>query len=239
MLVTAIKTSLFKNGRPLFDFIVQHVPPLHSGDLLVVTSKIVALSEGRVARLADKQRIIAQESREVIETPWAFITCGADGWSINAGVDASNADGQLVLLPRDTGAAAAVLCVALKKRFRIKKLGVIITDTRSVPLRVGTIGRALGYAGFEPLKSYIGKKDLFGRTSRVTQSNHADALAAAAVLVMGEGNERCPLAVISGAPVLFTAPRSSKRTIPLALSPELDIFSYVFAHVSKKKKRQK
>nr|MDQ3015055.1 coenzyme F420-0:L-glutamate ligase [bacterium] len=147
-----------------------------------------------------------------------------DGWGINAGIDESNAKNKLILLPQDSFKTAEVLCENFKKHFSLKKLGVLITDTRSMPLRIGTVGKALGYAGFEPLKSYIGKKDLFGRKSRVTQSNVADALAASAVLVMGEGNEQTPMVVIKDAPVIF----SNKKGGSLALPPEGDIFGNVF-----------
>ena len=153
-----------------------------------------------------------------------MLTLTHDGWCLNAGADESNAQQRLILLPKDPFVVASKIQKKLKKHFSLKNIGVLITDTKSVPLRKGTIGRALGYAGFEPIKSYIGKKDLFGRKSRVTKSNVADSLAAAAVLVMGEGNECLPLAVISDAPIQFTSKKLSKKSKNLTLAPEAEYF---------------
>ena len=93
-----------------------------------------------------------------------------------------------------------------------------------MPLRVGTIGKPLAFSGFNPIKSYVGRKDLFGRKSRLTQSNVVDSLAAGAVLMMGEGNEQIPLAIIKKAPVKF----SNKKGFSLAMSPEKDIYTYIY-----------
>lgn len=234
MNITAIKTSLFKKGNSLDAFVLKNIPKLEDGDVVIITSKIVALAEKRVGKIADKDRLIRRESLEVIETPWALLTRTQDGWGINAGIDESNADDELILLSKDPFASVEKLCTKLKTHFKINKLGILITDTRSVPLRVGTVGRAVGYAGFKPLKSYIGKDDLFGRKSRVTESNHADALAAASVLVMGEGSEQTPLALIKNAPVAFTSRSLSIKDKKLYMLPEHDIFSYIFKHAEEK-----
>ena len=228
MHITTIKTSIFKKNDSLDTFIKAHIPTLQEGDVVVITSKIVALSEGRLGKVEDKEKIIVRESKEVIQIPWAYLTRMNDGWGINAGVDESNADAELILLPKNPNKTAEVLLHKLKKYYSIQKLGILITDTRSVPLRVGTIGRAIGYAGFKPLKNYIGKDDLFGRKSRVTQSNIPDALAASATFVMGEGNEQTPLAVVSGAPIQFTSKALSEKMKHLSLSPEKDIFSQIY-----------
>lgn len=237
MIIKGIKTSLFQERDSLEDFIKKNIPLLQEGDIVVITSKIIALAEGGVGKIEDKLKLLKQESEKIIETPWAHLTLTKDGWGINVGIDESNADNKLLLLPKDSFASAENVLEYLKIEFLIEKLGVIITDTRSVPLRRGTIGRALGYAGFEPLKSYIGKKDLYGRESRLTQSNHADALAAAAVLEMGEGDERIPLVIIKKAPVTFTSQPFSKEVRDLHLSPEKDIFSKIFISNEQKSNR--
>jgi coenzyme F420-0:L-glutamate ligase len=234
MQISAIKTSVFRQNDTLQDFIQNSIQSLNEGDIVVVTSKLVALSEGRVGKIEDKEKIILEESIKVIETPWAALTLTDDGWGINAGVDESNAENSLILLPKDSFASAEMLLNNLKKYYSVQRLGVLITDTRSIPLRVGTVGRALGFAGFLPTKSYIGKKDLFGRESRVTISNHADALASAAVLVMGEGNEQTPIAIISHAPVEFTLKSLSEDDQQLAFPPEKDIFSKVYNSIEQK-----
>jgi coenzyme F420-0:L-glutamate ligase len=227
MQVKAIKTSLFKLNDLLIKFINNHLV-LEEGDVLVITSKIVALAEGRVGKFEDKEKIIAGEAKEIIKTPWADLTLSERGWEINAGVDESNADEGLILLPKDSWQSAEKLQTELKEMFGIKNLGVIISDTRSVPLRIGTVGRVIGCAGFLPIKSYVGKEDLYGRKSRVTISNIADALATSAVLMMGEGDEQTPLAIIKNAPVSFTDKSLNEKDKELNLSPEQDIFSYIY-----------
>jgi len=228
MNIIGVKTPLFEESRSLLVFIKKHINSFHEGDILVITSKIVALSEGRVGKIEDKRKLIFKESKRVIETPWAFLTLTSDGWGINAGIDEANMKDKIVLLPKDPHKTAELLKKNLKRLYSLKKVGVIITDTRSVPLRVGTVGRAIGYSGFKPIKSYIGKKDLFGRKSRVTQSNLVDALAASAVVVMGEGSEQTPVAIIKDAPVSFTSKPLSKRDKQLALPTAKDIFSKIF-----------
>ncbi|HEX3095863.1 MAG TPA: coenzyme F420-0:L-glutamate ligase [Patescibacteria group bacterium] len=227
MQVTPIKTSLFRANENLLEFIISHLPALEEQSVLVVTSKIVALSQGRVANLADKEKVIADESIETIPTEFGTLTLTAAGWCINAGVDESNSQGQLILLPKQPLVAAEELRVKLIEHFNIQNLGIIITDTRTVPLRKATIGRAIAIAGFNPLKSYIGAPDLYGRKSRMTQSNIADALAASAVLTMGEGDEQTPLAVVSDAPIEFTLQTQADESF-LSMSPEDDIYKPLF-----------
>jgi F420-0:gamma-glutamyl ligase len=77
-----------------------------------------------------------------------------------------------------------------------------LTDSRPLPLRWGVTGFAVAHSGFRALRDYRGQPDLFGRPLRMTQANLADALAAAAVLAMGEGNESTPLARITGVPAI-------------------------------------
>lgn len=236
MRVTGIGTGLFIEGESLIDFISKNIVNVEEGAIIAITSKIVALSQGRVCGIRDKEMFLRQESKEIIETPWEPLTLTNDGWCINAGMDESNADSRIILMPGHSFEVAENIRSVLRDFFSIDRLGIIITDTKSVPLRVGTIGRAIGYAGFEPLKSYIGRKDLFDRKSRVTESNVADALAAAAVLMMGEGDERVPLAIIDDAPVSFVSGPVERKT--LSLLPENDIFSYVFARVKKEVPRR-
>lgn len=228
MEITSIKTTIFSPGDSLISFIKKHVPVVTDTDILVITSKLVALSEQRIVPLSKKDKIIIVESKRVIKTPWAYLTETGDGWSINAGADESNAQGKLILLPAEPFASAKRIHKELKKYYGLKKLGVLITDTKSVPLRVGTIGRALAFAGFLPYKNYIGKSDLFGRKNQVTQSNLADALAAAAVLTMGEGKEQTPLALIKQAPIVFCNKNLKKSQQKLSISPQNDIFSFLY-----------
>lgn len=120
MIVKAIKTALFKENDSLKSFIKKHASSLEEGDILIITSKIVALAEGRVDKVEDKIKLIHKESKKVIETPWALLTLTNDGWGINAGVDESNAQNKLILLPKDSFKTAKLLCKNIKKEFSIR-----------------------------------------------------------------------------------------------------------------------
>ena len=133
----------------------------------------------------------------------------------------SNADGKLILLPKDSFDSANFIRKELKKKFKLKKLGVLITDSRVFPLRAGVIGVAIGYAGFRGIRNYIGKPDIFGKKLRVSKTDIADSLATSAVLCMGEGNEQQPLALIKNAPVEFI---EKVKKSELYIDPKDDLY---------------
>lgn len=229
MIVRDVRTRIFKEKENLARFIVTHIPKLKNGSVLAVTSKIVALAEGRVVSATDKktkERLIRAESTWAKESfPGWWLTIKDGTFVINAGIDESNVDGVLVLLPRDSYKAAANLRKKLMKHYHISKCGIVITDSRVAPLRNGVFGMALGYAGFRGLRDYRGKPDIFGRALEVTQVNVADSLASAAALLMGEGREQQPLAVIENAPVEFCDNVNKKE---LRIAPGGDIYSPLF-----------
>lgn len=224
MKIRPVRTRIYKEGEDLAAFIVRHVPRLKNGAVLAVTSKIVALSEKRSVdfiSVKEKDKLIRRESDFALKTKLVWLTIKDGMWMANAGVDESNADGKIILLPKDSYAAASRLRKKLMKTYRIKQLGIIITDSRIMPLRAGVTGVAVGYAGFRGVWDYRGKPDIFGRPFHYTRVNVADGLAAAAVLAMGEGAERQPLAVIDGAAVEFVE-RVSRRG--LVVDPAEDMY---------------
>lgn len=215
MIVSPIRTRIFKENEDLVAFILAHVPSLKEGSVLVITSKIGGLAEGRTANIRDKTRVVREESDFVAKAKYVFLTMRGGVLMASGGVDESNAAGKLVLLPRDSYALASRVRTVLMKAYRVKKLGVLITDSRVMPLRAGTTAIALGYAGFKGLKDYRGTKDLFGKIFKYSRANIADGLASAAVVAMGEGTEQMPLAVISDAPVEFVETvRRNELVIP-------------------------
>lgn len=231
MNVRPIRTRIFKEGEDLSEFVVDSLPRLRDRTVLAVTSKIVALAEGRTARVSsekEKEALIKKESEWAMRAKYVWLTKKDRQLMANAGVDASNADGKLVLLPRDSFTSARNLRLWLKKQYRIKRLGILITDSRTGPLRAGVTGFALGYAGFKGVRDYRGKKDLFGRTLKFTRTNIADSLASAATLAMGEGGERCPLAIIEDAPVEFVE-RVDRKEVYIA--PKDDMYRVLFRRV--------
>lgn len=220
MKVRAVKTRLFREGDDLPAFVRAHIPKLADGSVIAVTSKIVALAEKRIALAGsdeEREKLIRSESTLALATRWVWLTLKDGMVMANAGIDDSNADGKLVLLPKDSYREAAKLRSELMKAYGLSELGVLVTDSRVLPLRAGTIGIALGYAGFRGIRDYRGKRDLFGRVFAFSKLNIADSLAAAAVLCMGEGDEQRPLAVIEEAPAAFRdRVRKDELFIPLA-----------------------
>lgn len=206
MTVEPIKTRVFKEGEDLFLFITHYIDKVPERSIIVITSKIVALSERRTVIIENnrtKEKIIRAESKLAIPTRHVWLTIKDGMVMASAGVDESNANGKLVLLPKDSFKAAHFLRENLRREYGIKYLGVLITDSRTTPLRAGITGVALGYAGFRGVKDYRGRPDIFKRKLKYSRVNSADSLAAAAVFVMGEGNEQQPLAIIKKAKVEF------------------------------------
>jgi coenzyme F420-0:L-glutamate ligase len=223
MKIKTIRTAIFTPRADLLKFISRYVPRLKEKDILVVTSKIVALAEGRLQKITDragKEKIIRAESEFVLPTKLVFLTIKDGIVMASAGVDESNGNGSIILLPRQSFRTAAIIRNYLKKKFKLKKLGVIITDSRTAPLRAGVTGVALGYAGLRGLKDYRKTPDIFGRLFHFSRVDVVDSLATAAVLCMGEGQERRPLALISGAPVEFTE-RVSKNELRIDIKEDM------------------
>lgn len=204
MKITPLRTEKILPGQASLTKILDtYVGKFPEKSILVITSKIVSLCEGRLeSRDQDKEKLIHREAAYYL--PKKFRQRGASGTITHsafigaAGIDESNAAGYYVLLPEDSQKTASAVYRYLKKRFGIREAGVIIADSHSTPLRRGASGIALSYRGFVGLKDYRGKQDLFGRKLAMEQANVADALAAAAVLVMGEGAEQTPLVLIEG-----------------------------------------
>ena len=104
MQVTAYRTAVFKEAEDLPSFIRRHVPVLKEGDVLVVSSKLVCLWKGLSVPYQSrrqKETLIRCESDAALKTKLAWLTVKSGMVMTNAGIDESNADGKLLLLPRD------------------------------------------------------------------------------------------------------------------------------------------
>ena len=221
------------------DALVRSEMRLDDGDLVVVAQKIVSLSEGRLVRLSDVRpsaralelaaetekdprivELILRESTDILRTKPGVIIArhhlGIVG--ANAGIDQSNidhADGECaLLLPEDPDKSARRLRNALMEKTG-KRLGVIVSDSMNRPWRLGSTGNAIGSAGLAVLDDRRGQSDLFGRELKVTLCNRADAIAAAAVLSMGETTERTPIAIVSGLPAEESAQTAADSIRPV------------------------
>ncbi|MCF7833909.1 MAG: coenzyme F420-0:L-glutamate ligase [Candidatus Pacebacteria bacterium] len=233
MKIQPIKTRVFKENENLVEFIKRYIKKLPEKSIIVVTSKIVALSEGRIAICKDEEekiKLIKKESDFAIKTKYVWLTIKDGMVMSSSGVDESNANGKIILLPKDSFRSADLLRREFKKIFKIKQLGVLITDSRLFPLRAGVVGVALGYAGFKGIRNYVGKKDIFGRKLKMSKTDIADSLATSAVLCMGEGKEQYPLALVLDVPVEFVNKVNKKELI---INPREDIYQPLFEKIKK------
>lgn len=233
MKVKAIKTRLFVPNEKLLPFLDGYFSKVSEGNILVVTSKIVALSEGRIVEHWNeetKREIIKRESELMIPAKYICLTVKDRMVMASAGIDESNAAGCLILLPKDSWQAAETIRRHFMRKYNLKRLGVIITDSRNAPFRAGVTGAAIGYAGFKGLKDYRKSKDIFGRPFHFSRVDVADSLATAAVLGMGEGNERRPLALISGADLEFVNKVNRQE---LRIDVADDMYGPLFQHVQR------
>jgi F420-0:gamma-glutamyl ligase len=140
----------------------------------------------------------------------------------SAGIDESNANGCYVLWPRDVQRTANQLRIHFKEKHRLHEVGVIITDSTTTPLRRGTTGISISHSGFSALNSYVDQPDIFDKPMRVTQANVGNGLASAAVVVMGEGSEQTPLAIINDTPFVAFQDRNPTNEELNALTISLD-----------------
>ena len=239
MKITPVKTDLFPARADLAAFIVRHLPSVKENTVLAVASKLICLWKGKIlpyASQTQKENLIKQESDFALQTPLCWLTVKDGMVMTNAGIDESNADGKLLCFPPDMYGLTAALRAQLRQTWRVKNLGLVITDSMILPLRAGVIAGAVAYAGFRGVNDARGQHDLFGRKLKVTLVNVADALATSAALCMGEGNEQRPLAVIEEAPAQFVdevPPNEIKYPI------EDDLYTPLFQAVGYHKKGEK
>jgi len=232
MIIKPIKTRVFREGEDLLAFITHYIKRIPNRTVIVITSKIVSLSEKRTAAITSakaKENLIRAESEFAMPTKYVWLTIKDGMVMASAGIDESNADGKLILLPKDCFKTASRLRDKLKKIYKVADLGILITDSRTIPLRAGVAGVSLGYAGFKGIKDYRGTPDIFGRKFHFSRTDVADSLSAAAVLEMGEGREKQPLAVISGAPIEFC---KKVRRDELKINVRDDMYRPLFSNIS-------
>jgi coenzyme F420-0:L-glutamate ligase / coenzyme F420-1:gamma-L-glutamate ligase len=223
----------------------QQGTSLRDGDVMVIGQKAVSKVEGRVVdidgvkpsraatRLSKRTKkrpgfiqIVLNDAKKVLKADEnVFIVLTKNGAvCLNGGADKSNVKGDTMyaLLPYDSDGSARKLRDRIRK-ITGKTVGVIISDTRSRPFRLGQVEEAIGVAGLKPLVDYRGRNDLFGYQLRFKNVNVADELASAAELVMGQGREMTPAALIRGLSRITFGGRGSSRD--LTVSEGEDLFS--------------
>ncbi len=216
--------------------------PLQSGDVLVVTQKIVSKAEGRVISLEGIEpsplavaiteghrrdprhtELILRESRRIVRMDRGVIISETyHGFNCaNAGIDASNipGDGTVALLPVNPDASARGIRQEIRQRTGAD-VAVIISDTFGRPWRSAAVNVAIGVAGLNPVLSYVGQEDTYGNMMYTTVINVADELAATAELVTGKVLA-VPVAIIRG---YEYEPMEDASNQALLRDPDKDLF---------------
>lgn len=220
-----VQQAVFDLIQTLVDALAAADEQLQDGDILAVSSKYAAISEGRIVNLGDVEitadadylaqrynmhpamaQLVLQEADHIFGgIQLGFLLTHKEGIiSPNAGLDRSNIPaGQVVLFSEDPYRTAAEIRRQVREHLKAD-VGVILTDSWLMPGRWGTTGVALASAGFRPIQDERGKTDLFGNPMQVTQRGIADALCSCAQMVMGERDEATPFAIIrnSGVPIV-------------------------------------
>jgi len=209
LLVVGLKSNIITPKKSVMDElkIVLKISPLQEKDILVITSKVVAITQGKMKKIASKQEfeeLVKDEADEVIGGNEVILTKKNNIYIPWAGIDRSNIpDGYALPWPESPFEEAYSFLKQLKKTYRIKDLGIIISDSVCFPLRRGVGAVAIGYAGFKGVNDLRGEKDLYGKKMKVSQQNMADMVAVSAHIVMGETDESTPFAIVRGAKVEF------------------------------------
>lgn len=220
-----VKTRLFdfstKDIAKIIDesFLENNIQ-IQDGDIIIIASKIISIVEGEQllldtitqirneAKIAAKEanldprfvEVVFHEADEVIgAVPGAILTLKNNVIQANAGADRSNAGGDefMIVLPKNPVKSANNIRRSLERIIN-KKIGVIIADSKTHPLRRGTSGFALAISGFTPIIDDRGTSDLYNHTMTITTRAIADNIVCGAEILMGESNQRIPIVVARG-----------------------------------------
>jgi coenzyme F420-0:L-glutamate ligase / coenzyme F420-1:gamma-L-glutamate ligase len=234
-----VKTPIIKEGDDIVRIIETSLEDADlvpvDGDIFVLAESAVGTVERRIVKLTSitpgekarflgekygidprEMELVLQECDEIFGgVPGAALTITRGVLAPNAGIDASNApEGHVVLLPKDPRKSSEDIRKQLEKHYSCR-LGVIIGDSRTQPLRLGCSGIALGVSGFVPVEDARGTCDIYGKPLRITYKAVADNIVSAAELLMGEAGERIPCVLVRGAPVTMIDESPEMPTISM------------------------
>jgi putative folate metabolism gamma-glutamate ligase len=247
MYIKPIKThKIISSDQTITSLLDQYLPvPFPERAVIAVTSKIVSICEGRVVKVtgdeSQKDTLIEQEAQWYLsrfENPYnVSLTITNDLLTPSAGIDESNGNGSYILWPKNPQESANKIREHIVKNKGVREVGVILTDSKTTPLRWGVTGIAIAHSGFQAINDYIGKDDLFGRKFAYEKVNVMDSLAASAVFAMGEGSEQLPLALLIDVPnVIFQERNPTEEELKtIRISKEEDIYSPFLISVPWKK----
>lgn len=233
MNVLSIYTHKISPKDKLLGILDKYLPEVRERSIVVIVSKIVAITQGRVALLSDgeKEELIKKEADLYLSKSYnkygLYITIKNNYLTYSSGIDDSNVGGGMsVLWPENPQQVANSVRVHLRKKHQVKNIGVIITDMLALPLKWGVIGGAISYSGFAPLNDLTGKKDIYGRKYKYTRVGILYGIAAAAAVVMGEGAEQTPLGIVTDIPFVEFQDRNptQKELNDLKIEPSEDLY---------------
>lgn len=214
----------------LYQVLNESLPKLEEGDVVLVSSKVVAIHQGRCVPIkeATKKDLVEASADFIIHREYsgAPLTVTNHAFLGAAGIDESNGDGHYILLPEDMFGFAKELHGYLCTKYSLENLGVVITDSHSGPFRYGATGVALAWWGINPMEDHRGRSDLFGREIQYERSNLVDGLAAGAVVVSGEVDECIPVVIARDVPRLTFTNKNTKDQ--LLVPYKEDLFRVLF-----------
>ncbi len=209
----------------LFEVLDMYLTDVREGDVVLVTSKVVSIHEGRCLRIEDndKSALIQKEAEYLLDAPYRPypLTVIHHAFISGAGIDESNGEGYYTLLPRDPYGSARLIFEYLRKRFKLVNVGVIITDSHSLPFRYGAMSVSIAHWGIEPVESHVGRPDLFGYIMKYSKTNIVDALSAAATLVSGECDEAQPVVIARNVPNLTFTEKDTRKDLLIPLDDDM------------------
>lgn len=207
MEIKAYKThKITEKDTDIFTILDKYLPEIEENSIVVITSKIIALCEGAFlpAENASKDDLVKQEADLYLPKEennyGVYITVKGNILAATAGIDESNTGGLVVFWPKNPQESANKIREYLRKKHKLKNIGILITDSKTTPLRWGVTGIGLSHSGFRAINDYVGTPDLFGREFKMTKVNVMDGLSSAAAVVMGETIEQTPLGIITDIP---------------------------------------
>lgn len=233
MEIIPVKTRRITQEDSLLSVFLEHyTQPITEGDIVVLTSKVVSVVEKNVVPCTtdeEFEQIIYSESEKILgqHNEFGFFLTEKNGMMMpNAGIDKSNSEkGTVILLPKDSQKSADNFRKKLQEKYGVKKLGVIICDSRVLPFRQGISGSALAWSGFVGVSDERGKQDMFGRKLEVSQMAVADNISSIAQIFFGQADEKIPFIVCKNAPVEFTD--AQQNSADAAISVEDDLFTSI------------
>lgn len=183
----------------IYEVFDSYLPPIFENDILIISSKIVSIHQGRCYKKEEvnRQDLVTQEADFYVADELKAdrtLTIINHAFSINAGIDPFQ--DYFILLPKNPMAAAKEFQNYIAKKYSLTNVGIIITDSHSAPLRRGVMCYAVGYAGISPLIEH-GTNHKYSKWT----TNAVDSIAAMAGIYLGESaqlHQRTPIVITRG-----------------------------------------